>query len=525
MLVCMLCNGMWLDPAEGAENDWVLDLPQADAAQALEIRCPRCANALAELTYELETGRMVVEWCSGCRGIWIEQDLASPLFAFVEECRTQYELAAPPEGEAVAPPVDAEPIGAADAPPVAEEASVATESAAEEDLSADAQLAMPEEAPGDVEPAADQEPPPEEEPATRRHWSADPEPAADEPPQSEGPPALPGFKFKSEESASVAAAPASGASLSFAESRAAGSPPPSAAAAPPPGRAWSCPRCGSELRHTRGPDKAMVRSCLRCRAVWVNPEDGPEAQWVYELPQAEAAQRTEVSCPRCAVVLEELLYHHANREIRASWCGGCRGIWIDQAMLAPLHALVDAAKSAAEAGDGAMPADDAGDSVHVGIAADAVAREPKASIFSRWNLLIAAGVIVALAAVYLLWVFVLRHEEEELFPITPEMQVGGATTGGPIIEATRALDRFYGARGRWPKDVADLKAFAAQQRLRFSPEYFAKFTMQPLPNGDLRVSYQQKAPPDLGIIDVSPPAAPAEKDANVAETPAPGAAP
>lgn len=284
-------------------------------------------------------------------------------------------------------------------------------------------------------------------------------------------------------------------------------------------QALACPRCAQAMRQVRTPERVLVSSCLPCRGMWVDPESGAEAAWVLDLPQADASEPTQLGCPRCATALEDLLYRIDQKELHVNWCGGCRGIWVEQGVLGPLRAFVDACRAQQPAAEGEPAPEGAGAEAPVeGAVPEAAAGAAPAAASQQRLIMAGAAAVAVLVVLYfgLSYLFVggaIPVDKE----ISAEPQVGRPTTSGPIIDATKALGRFFQEQGRWPRDSEELKPFADQKQLSFDPEKFAKIAWRPLPGGDLRVDYEQNSPPDIGIIEVSKPAA---KPAPAAAAPA-----
>lgn len=82
--MCGGCHGIWFDHGEIKEylelSEDIPDLKQALAtAKPTDMTCGMCSghNPLVEMEYsaiELESGRLHIDYCQGCKGIWIDKD-------------------------------------------------------------------------------------------------------------------------------------------------------------------------------------------------------------------------------------------------------------------------------------------------------------------------------------------------------------------------------------------------------------------------------------------------------------------
>ena len=70
---CAPCRSAWLDGGAIADAGWGEGLPQPAGTQQTDRACPRCSNALIELTYETSKGETLVDYCESCSGLRVDQ--------------------------------------------------------------------------------------------------------------------------------------------------------------------------------------------------------------------------------------------------------------------------------------------------------------------------------------------------------------------------------------------------------------------------------------------------------------------
>lgn len=79
---CSLCGGSWFEEGELADTCEIeVDIPDLATALATarptEYKCPKCkTEGLVELEYsqiELESGKLMVDYCKACKGIWVDK--------------------------------------------------------------------------------------------------------------------------------------------------------------------------------------------------------------------------------------------------------------------------------------------------------------------------------------------------------------------------------------------------------------------------------------------------------------------
>ena len=100
--------------------------------------------------------------------------------------------------------------------------------------------------------------------------------------------------------------------------------------------ASTCPRCGAPL--TGSPDRARV--CDYCKADV--PAAAPERVVIREVIErvvaVEQTGKTNLRCPRCTAAL----FEGRTSATTMLGCGGCGGVWLDNAGTRRLLGLVDA---------------------------------------------------------------------------------------------------------------------------------------------------------------------------------------
>jgi Zn-finger nucleic acid-binding protein len=92
---CEKCEGMWFDNDElrqikdhvDSDLNWMdFDIwkhPEKFKAKTQRFDCPNCSNAMNVLDYD-ET-KVEIDYCSKCKGIWLEKDELQKIIASLEE--------------------------------------------------------------------------------------------------------------------------------------------------------------------------------------------------------------------------------------------------------------------------------------------------------------------------------------------------------------------------------------------------------------------------------------------------------
>jgi Zn-finger nucleic acid-binding protein len=70
--ICQQCWGLWLDGDETDYAGYDYGLPEPDEVHEGTFECPRCGGEIEEWWYDINIGKMIIDRCKSCEGVWLD---------------------------------------------------------------------------------------------------------------------------------------------------------------------------------------------------------------------------------------------------------------------------------------------------------------------------------------------------------------------------------------------------------------------------------------------------------------------